>query len=232
MRIDPIIQKKLKALLELTPTRRLRMVEIEALKKMVVLQIIKTEGLKKKADEFKKEAEELKKRDKDLKKKAKELKKMAEYLMIEAVQEMMEGKVYLGMAKFLEYSMREFVKPPQNNMSRYLERYKGTSKVFTTPTRNLEVFNKGTDNIFKTVMIIAKRASQIQVDRRDLIDEEHPKFTEFFETNVEDPSSEAELAYFEELDKMITKPTLIATQEYLDDRLHWKEPRIHIDVNF
>ena len=89
-------------------------------------------------------------------------------------------------------------------------------KITTTITRNLAAFDEGTHNVYETVAIIAKRANQIQVEMKEEIKQ---KIAEF---GGEDNSLDEKISKFYE---HLPKPSLIATQEYLEGKIHWRNPK-------
>ena len=73
-------------------------------------------------------------------------------------------------------------------------------------TRDVRTFDKDTDNLYKTVTILSKRANQIAID---VLDE------------VYENKEQIELArYFEQL----PKPTLLAIHEFEHGQIFFKEP--------
>ena len=90
-------------------------------------------------------------------------------------------------------------------------------------TRNLNDFDKKTGNIYETVVILSKRADQIN---QEIKEELHQKIQEFQTTNdnleeVFENREQIELArYYEQL----PKPGLMAIHEFLNDELVYKMP--------
>ena len=97
-----------------------------------------------------------------------------------------------------------------------------TSNVATT--RNLKDFSTQTDNIYESLVVIAKRSNQIAADLKDELSHK----IEDFSTKTDNASEEIfenkeqiELArYYEQ----IPKPTLIAVQEFINDDVYYKYP--------
>ena len=84
-------------------------------------------------------------------------------------------------------------------------------------------FQKGTENIYESVAIMAKRANQIGLEMKD---ELNRKLAEFATHNdsleeVFENREQIEIArYYERL----PKPTLIAIQQFLHDRIYLRNP--------
>ena len=91
-----------------------------------------------------------------------------------------------------------------------------------TVTRKLVDLDKETGNIYETVNIIARRANQISIElkaelTRKLADFSSP--TDTMEETFENREQIEISRYYERL----PKPVLIATEEFLDGELFYKE---------
>ncbi len=91
-----------------------------------------------------------------------------------------------------------------------------------TVTRKLVDLDKETGNIYETVNIIARRANQISTElktelNRKLADFSSP--TDAMEETFENREQIEISRYYERL----PKPVIIATEEFLDDELFYKE---------
>lgn len=101
--------------------------------------------------------------------------------------------------------------------------YKKTNAPVNTVTRNMMDFREGTDNVYETVAILGKRSNQIAVDMK----EELKKKLEEFSTNndnLEEVFENREQIEISRYYERLPKPTLIATQEYLDEKLYYRNP--------
>ncbi|MEO0312445.1 MAG: hypothetical protein RIQ89_2102 [Bacteroidota bacterium] len=93
----------------------------------------------------------------------------------------------------------------------------------TTITRDLTKFDDKTKNIYESVVVISKRANQIS---QDIKEELNAKLSEFKE--VSDPLDEV----FENREQIeiskhyerLPKPTLIAVQEFLEEKIYFRNP--------
>lgn len=101
--------------------------------------------------------------------------------------------------------------------------FKKTNAPTNTVTRNLVEFVKDTDNIYETVAILGKRANQISVEMKD---ELKHKLDEFSTTtdNLEEVFENREQIEISRYYERLPKPTLIATQEFQDDKLYYRNP--------
>jgi|ERR1039458_7758928 DNA-directed RNA polymerase subunit K/omega len=94
----------------------------------------------------------------------------------------------------------------------------------TTITRDLREFDPKTENIYESVAVISKRANQIANEIKDelkiKLDAFVPPPLDSLEEIFEDPEQIAISKYYERL----PKPTLIATQEFLDGKVYFSNP--------
>ena len=97
-----------------------------------------------------------------------------------------------------------------------------TSSVATT--RNLKDFSAKTENIYESLVVITKRANQISADLKDELSHKIEDFstkTDAISEEMFENKEQIELArYYEQ----IPKPTLIATQEFLNNDIYFKYP--------
>lgn len=90
-------------------------------------------------------------------------------------------------------------------------------------TRNIYDLSKGTENIYESVAMLSKRANQIAAEeKREL----HKKLDEFSSAldGIEDSFENREQVELVRRSEREPKPTLVATQEYLDDGLYFRNP--------
>ena len=95
--------------------------------------------------------------------------------------------------------------------------------VNTTITRNTGDFSQGTDNIYETVAVLTKRANQIAVDeKREL----HNKIDDFKSNNdtVDEMYENREQIEIVRRYEMQPKPTLEATEEFLEGQIYYRNP--------
>ena len=100
--------------------------------------------------------------------------------------------------------------------------YKKTNAPITTVTRDMTAMAEQTGNVYETVCIIGKRANQIS---QDLKKELEKKLQEFASTdNNEEVSENREQIEVSRFYEKLPKPTLIATQEYIEHKLYFSNP--------
>lgn len=100
--------------------------------------------------------------------------------------------------------------------------YKKTNAPLTTVTRDMIAMAEQTGNVYETVCIIGKRANQISQDLKHELDK---KLQEFASTdNLEEVSENREQIEISRFYEKLPKPTLLATQEYVEHKLHFSNP--------
>ncbi len=93
----------------------------------------------------------------------------------------------------------------------------------TTVTRNIAEFSKGTENIYETVALLSKRANQIASEQKHELHKKIEEFASTIDTMDEMFENREQIEVVRHYEQM-PKPTLIATQEYLDDELYYRNP--------
>lgn len=101
--------------------------------------------------------------------------------------------------------------------------YKKSNAPLNTVTRDLVSMAEPTGNIYETVSIIAKRANQIAGEMRHDLEKKLQEFASLND-NLEEVSENREQIEISRYYEKLPKPTLIATQEYLDDKLYYRNP--------
>ncbi len=88
-----------------------------------------------------------------------------------------------------------------------------------TITRNLSEVAAPTGNIYESVVIIAKRANQIAVEEKKELTEKLEEFSNYADTLEETFENREQIEisrYYEKL----PKPALIATEEFMENRIY------------
>jgi DNA-directed RNA polymerase subunit K/omega len=81
-----------------------------------------------------------------------------------------------------------------------------------------------TGNIYESVVIIAKRANQISVQIKEDLSKKLAEFASYNDSleEVFENREQIEISrYYEKL----PKPTLLATQEFIDNQVYWRDPQ-------
>ncbi len=101
--------------------------------------------------------------------------------------------------------------------------YKRTNAPLNTVTRDMIELSQDTGNIYETVAIIAKRSNQIAGEMKHDLEKKLQEFASLND-NLEEISENREQIEISRYYEKLPKPTLIATQEYLDNQLTYRNP--------
>ena len=93
----------------------------------------------------------------------------------------------------------------------------------STITRDVRQLDIKTDNIYESLVIIAKRANQIS---NNLKEELNGKLSEFASSNdnLEEIFENREQIEISKHYERLPKPTLIAVDEFLNDKVYFRNP--------
>lgn len=101
--------------------------------------------------------------------------------------------------------------------------YKKTNAPLNTVTRDMIEMSKDTGNIYETVCIIAKRSNQIASEMKQDLKKKLDEFATLGD-NLEEYSENREQIEISRYYEKLPKATLIATQEYVDGKLYFRNP--------
>ena len=99
--------------------------------------------------------------------------------------------------------------------------YKKSKASVTTVTRDINQLDKETQNIYQTVVIVAKRANQISVELKQELNRKLEEFA-YYTDNLEEVFENREQIEISKYYERLPKPTLIATQEFLEDNIYYR----------
>jgi len=105
-----------------------------------------------------------------------------------------------------------------------MSNYKNSTAAKTTVTRNTnELYDKVDGNLFETIVLLSKRSSQIS---REMKEELNQKLEEFapHNDNLEEVFENREQIEISKHYERMSKPTLIAAQEFLDGQVYFRNP--------
>ena len=109
--------------------------------------------------------------------------------------------------------------------------YKKTNAPLNTVTRDMIKLAEPTGNVYETVCIIAKRANQIAVEMKHELEKKLQEFASMSDT-LEEVSENREQIEISRFYEKLPKPTLIATQEYIENKIAWRLPlKVKEDIN-
>lgn len=101
--------------------------------------------------------------------------------------------------------------------------YRKSNAPTNTVTRDMIQLSSDTGNIYETVKIISKRANQISVEMKSDLEKKLQEFASYND-NLEEVFENREQIEISRYYEKLPKPTLIATQEYLEDKVYYKNP--------
>ena len=101
--------------------------------------------------------------------------------------------------------------------------YKKTNAPSTTVTRNMIELSDKTGNIYESVSIIGKRANQISVEMKNELSKKLQEFASYND-NLEEVFENREQIEISRFYEKLPKPTLIATQEFVEDKIYYRNP--------
>lgn len=109
--------------------------------------------------------------------------------------------------------------------------YKRSKAPTNTVTHNLMDFCEGTNNIYESVVIMSKRANQISVKMKEDLSKKLKEFASSND-NLEETFENREQIEISRYYEKLPKPSLLATQEFVDKNIYWRDPtREHAPVD-
>ena len=101
--------------------------------------------------------------------------------------------------------------------------YKKTNAPTNTVTRNMRDLCEDTGNLYETVAIIGKRANQIGLEMKNELSKKLQEFASYND-NLEEVFENREQIEISRYYEKLPKPTLIATQEYMEGKVYHRNP--------
>ena len=101
--------------------------------------------------------------------------------------------------------------------------FKKSKASITTVTRNLDDLYTPTGNIYETIVIVAKRANQINVEMKQELNRKLEDFSSYQDTleEVFENKEQIELSrYYEKL----PKSTLVSLHEFMENEIYYRSP--------
>lgn len=93
----------------------------------------------------------------------------------------------------------------------------------TADTRDLRDLEKDTQNVYLSAVIIAKRANQIAEKQKEELKNRLEPFVNDTD-NLEEIQENREQIEISLMYERMPKPTLLATQEFLEGKTYWRRP--------
>ena len=101
--------------------------------------------------------------------------------------------------------------------------YKRSNAPINTVTRDVIKLSEDTGYVYETVCIIAKRANQIAVEMKHDLEKKLQEFATLND-NLEEVSENREQIEISRYYEKLPKPVLIATQEYIEGKIEYRNP--------
>jgi len=101
--------------------------------------------------------------------------------------------------------------------------YKKTNAPTNTITRDMNALCEDTGNVYETVKIIGKRSNQISVEIKSELEKKLQEFASYND-NLEEVFENREQIEISRYYEKLPKATLIATQEYVEKKIFWRNP--------
>lgn len=108
--------------------------------------------------------------------------------------------------------------------------YKKTNADLTTTTRDLRSLDGKTGNIYESIAIISKRANQISAEMKEELTNKLAEFASNTD-NLEEIFENREQIEISKYYERLPKPSLIAIQEFFDDKIYHRNPIVADDTN-
>ena len=101
--------------------------------------------------------------------------------------------------------------------------YKKTKAATTTISRDLNELENVTGNIYESIMVVAKRANQINAELKEELNTKLQEFASFSD-NLEEVFENREQIEISRYYERLSKPTLIAYEEFVDGQIYYRNP--------
>ncbi len=101
--------------------------------------------------------------------------------------------------------------------------YRKVKAASSTVPRNLDELDATTDNIYESLMVIAKRANQINAEVKEELNQKLQEFASYSD-NLEEVFENREQIEISRYYERLSKPVLIAYEEFKDGLIYYRNP--------
>lgn len=101
--------------------------------------------------------------------------------------------------------------------------YKKINAPTTTIIRDMEKFSQKTGNVYESIVIIGKRANQINAEIKNDLSKKLSEFATYND-NLEEVFENREQIEISRYYEKLPKPDLIATQEFMQGKIYFRNP--------
>lgn len=106
--------------------------------------------------------------------------------------------------------------------------FKKTNAELSTVTRDIRRFDGQTGNIYEAVSIMSKRANQISTEMKEELSAKLQEFSSHSD-NLEEIFENREQIEISKFYEKLPKPSLIAVQEFLEEKIYYRNPSLKGD---
>lgn len=101
--------------------------------------------------------------------------------------------------------------------------YKKVNAPTNTISRDMSSMSENVGNVYETVKIIAKRSNQVSAEIKSELDKKLLEFASMNE-NIEEVFENREQIEISRYYEKLPKAVLIATQEFIEDKVYYRNP--------
>ncbi|MBQ2590554.1 MAG: DNA-directed RNA polymerase subunit omega, partial [Paludibacteraceae bacterium] len=101
--------------------------------------------------------------------------------------------------------------------------FKKTNAPVTTVTRDVNSMLKDDMNVYEMVNVLGKRANQISIELKNELEKKLQEFASYTD-NLEEVFENREQIEISRYYEKLPKATLLATQEFIEDKVYWRDP--------
>jgi DNA-directed RNA polymerase subunit K/omega len=101
--------------------------------------------------------------------------------------------------------------------------YKKLNAPNNTISRDMSQLSERVGNVYETVKIIGRRSNQISIETKTELDKKLQEFASLNE-NIEEVFENREQIEISRYYEKLPKPVLIATQEFIEDKVYFRNP--------
>lgn len=101
--------------------------------------------------------------------------------------------------------------------------YKKSNAPGTTITRDLSELDSETDSIYESIMIVAKRANQINIEMKNELSRKLEEFS-YYSDNLEEVFENREQIEISKYYERLPKSSLLALEEFIEGEIYYRNP--------
>jgi DNA-directed RNA polymerase subunit K/omega len=101
--------------------------------------------------------------------------------------------------------------------------YRKTKAASSTVPRDLNELDAATGNIYESLMVIAKRANQINAELKEELNQKLQEFASYTD-NLEEVFENREQIEISRYYERLSKPVLIAYEEFKEGQIYYRNP--------